>query len=47
MPPYKEALMHLREGNLDTCRDKLIQAVALNELDLPAKRLYAALACYF
>jgi hypothetical protein len=41
--PYKEALMHFREGNIDKCRDKLITAINYDELNLPAWRLYLAI----
>jgi|GEM_PF-5759800 len=41
--PFQQARMHLLEGNLDRCKDKLIEAISLNELDLPAITLYALL----
>jgi len=41
--PLREAIIHLRQGNLITCQEKLIQAIALNDLDLPALVMYCAL----
>jgi hypothetical protein len=37
---FKEAIMQLREGNLVACKDKLVQAISQDELNLPAKLLY-------
>ncbi|MBF2090119.1 MAG: hypothetical protein IGR80_07340 [Synechococcales cyanobacterium K44_A2020_017] len=39
--PYQQAVMHLREGELEKCKDKLMEAISLNELNLPAMLLYA------
>jgi hypothetical protein len=39
--PYQQAVMHLREGELEKCKDKLIEAISLDELNLPAMLLYA------
>lgn len=41
--PFKQALMHLREGHRGKGKEKLIEAISLNELDLPAMALYCAL----
>src|SRR4051812_36047678 len=41
--PFRQALMYFREGNLDKTKDKLIEAISLNELDLPANALYCTL----
>lgn len=38
--PFKEAVLHLREGNLSLCKNKLIQAIAQDELNVPARLLY-------
>lgn len=44
--PYKQALMHLKEGELEKCKNKVIEAVTLNDLDLPARILYIYLLRY-
>ncbi len=41
--PFRQARMHLLEGNIEKCKDKLIEAISLNELDLPAITLYSML----
>ena len=41
--PFRQALMYLRERNVDRAKDKLIEAVSLDELDLPAVAMYCAL----
>lgn len=41
--PFRQAKMHLLEGNLDKCKDKLIEAISVNEFDLPAIALYSLL----
>jgi hypothetical protein len=41
--PFRQALMFLRERDLDSCRKKLIEAISLDELNLPALVLYATL----
>lgn len=41
--PFRQAIMYLREGQVERCREKLIEAMSLNELDLPAAALYCSL----
>lgn len=43
--PYRQAQMHFREGNLEKTKDKLIEAISLDEFDLPALAMYALLLC--
>src|SRR5689334_2667834 len=39
--PFRAAHLLLREGDLGACRRKLIEAISLDELDLPALAMYA------
>lgn len=41
--PFRQARMHFLEGNIEKCKDKLIEAISLNELDLPATFFYSLL----
>lgn len=41
--PFRQAKMYLREGNFEKCKEKVIEAISLNELDLPALALYSIL----
>jgi hypothetical protein len=41
--PFRQAKMYLREGNLERCKEKVIEAISINELDLPALALYSIL----
>src|SRR5437660_4186135 len=41
--PFRQAKFHLIEGSIEKSKDKLIEAMSLNELDLPAAALYTIL----
>ena len=41
--PFLQAKMYLKENNLEKCKEKLIEAISLNELNLPALSLYTYL----
>lgn len=41
--PFRQARMHLVEGNIEKCKEKLIEAISLNEFDLPSMVLYSFL----
>ena len=41
--PFREAVFYLREGDLDRCRDRLVAAMATDQLNLAAKILYCDL----
>jgi hypothetical protein len=41
--PFRQARMHLLEGNIEKCKEKLIEAISLNEFDLPSMVLYSFL----
>jgi hypothetical protein len=41
--PYRQAVMHLKAGNLERGTDKLIEAMSVDELDLPARLLYCSI----
>jgi hypothetical protein len=44
--PYKEALIYLRERDLDSCHKCIVSAIALDPLNLPARLLYAKILAY-
>jgi hypothetical protein len=38
--PFRKARMHLLEGNIQRAKDCLIEAISVNEFDLPARAMY-------
>lgn len=44
--PYKQALLHWQEGEVEKCKDKLIEAISLDELDISAHHLYIQILIY-
>jgi hypothetical protein len=43
--PFRQARMHYLEGNIDKAKERLIEAISLNEFDLPSKAMYCRLLC--
>lgn len=41
--PYKASLYHLREGKINLAKEKLVDAISANSLNIPARLLYISL----
>lgn len=41
--PYKASLYHLREGNINLAKEKLVDAISANSLNIPARLLFISL----